>query len=630
MIRRGRPLCLPLFAHVRSRQFSEIAACGYMWARATTGGCPNGRRVAPTVVGLSRRSLGCPDGRRVPPAVAWGGLFRCVCADDGEVAKLPTMEKTSVEKKTPPRRGQRFWEPVADEYEVVVVGAGLGGLVAAALLARAGKKVLVLDGHYVAGGNATIFRRKRYEFDVGIHYLGDCGPNGTIPTVLRQCGVEDVRFRPMDADLEVITFPDFEFSIPRDKKTFEERLLERFPSERRGIARYFRFLAQVSRMQAASGSWAKEAITALRCPLVLRYMNKTFGEFLDSCTSNPQLRAILTAQNGTYAIAPGRVSSLLHAGLQNHYFENGGWYPEGGGQVMSDRLAEEIEKNGGEIRLVSKVSKIHVDEGRVSGVTFHNKHLGEKRVQTRAVVSNADLKRTVEELVGSEHFPEDFAKRTKSFEMALPLFTVFLGLDIPADQLPYGNSNRWVFGDYDFDAEYAHVTNGALPEKPFVYIATASHKDPNNKRIAPEGQTNMQLMTIAPPQASSWQVSEEDVRSGKYEASEGYQYTKAQLAERLIEQAEKAIPGLSKHIVFKEASTPLTHTRYTNSSGGTSYGIAATPEQFLQKRPSARTPIEGLFLAGASTRSGHGIVGVMQSGVVAAEKAGQFLERTKN
>jgi len=518
------------------------------------------------------------------------------------------------------RHGHRFWAPVAADYDVVVVGAGLGGLVSAALLSRAGKRVLVLDGHYVAGGNATVFRRKRFEFDVGLHYIGDCGPEGTIPRLLRACGAAAVRFRPMDDDLEEISFPDFDFTIPRDKMVFRERLLRRFPAERRGIDRYFRFLAQVDRVQRAQAAskWA-QLWALLRSPLVARYANKTFGEFLDSCSRDPRLRAIVTAQNGTYAVAPARVSAVLHAGLQNHYFVDGGWYPEGGGQVIADHLAEAVESNGGQIRLVSKVSRILVADGKVTGVTFANKHLGEKTVRCPRVVSNADLKRTVLELVGAEHFPADFVARVRDFEMALPLFVVFLGVDIPPGELPYGNRNRWLFEDYDFDAEYARVAGGAMPDKPFLYIATASLKDPDNRRLAPPGHTNLQLMTLAPAGAAAWGVAAEDVRSGAYEASESYQFAKSQLMERMIAQAERAIPGLRDHIVFKEAATPLTHTRYTGSTDGTSYGIAATPRQFLQHRPGARTPIRGLFLAGASTRSGHGIVGAMQSGERAAQ-----------
>jgi phytoene dehydrogenase-like protein len=288
--------------------------------------------------------------------------------------------------------------------------------------------------------------------------------------------------------------------------------------------------------------------------------------------------------------------------------------------VIADRLAEAIEAAGGDIRLRSRVTRIHVADGRVTGVTFENKHLGTTRVEAPVVLSNADLKRTVVELVGAEHFPPSWAERVAGFEMALPLFVVFLGLDIAPEQLPYGNVNRWWFGDYDFATSYAQVARGEMPDAPFLYVATASRKDPENSRIAPAGHSNVQLMTIAPPQLAFWRVSDDELRTGTYEANEGYQAVKNALMQRMIAAAEHVIPGLRDHIVFQEAATPLTHTRYTGSTGGTSYGIAATPEQFLERRPGAATPIAGLILAGASMRAGHGIIGAMTSGVQAAER----------
>jgi phytoene dehydrogenase-like protein len=516
----------------------------------------------------------------------------------------------------------RFRDPIAAAYDAVVVGAGMGGLVTAAQLARAGRRVLVVDGHYVAGGNATVFRRRRWEFDVGIHYLGDCGPEGTIPRILRACGAGGVRFRPMDDDLEVCTFPDLEFRIPRDKAKFHERLVERFPAEAAGIGRYFRFLAQVDRVQRAmmAPSRVRQLAALLRSPLVLRWGHQPLGRFLDSCTGDRRLRAVLTAQHGTYAMAPARVSAVLHAGLQNHYFVDGGWYPEGGGQVMADRLADAIEAAGGDIRLRTRATRIGLQSGRVTGVELESRHHGALRVAAPVVVSDADLKRTMLELVGAEHLPPAFVERVRQFEMALPFFVVYLGLDMPPSWLPYGNVNRWLFDGYDFDADYARLTGGELPERPFLYIATASKKDPDNRRIAPPGHTNLQVMTLVPASPVFWGVDEEAMRDGSYVRNEGYAFMKEELTRRVLAQAERVIPGLSAHIVYREAATPLTHTRFTGSTGGTSYGIAATPAQFLERRPGSRTPIAGLYLAGASTRSGHGIIGAMTSGMMAAEQ----------
>jgi phytoene dehydrogenase-like protein len=251
-------------------------------------------------------------------------------------------------------------------------------------------------------------------------------------------------------------------------------------------------------------------------------------------------------------------------------------------------------------------------------VAYDGRHLGTGVVRAPVVVSNADLKRTVLELVGPEHFPAAWVERVRGFEMALLLF-VFLGLDLPPEALPYGNVNRWLFGDYDVDDAYARLSSGEMPAHPFLYVATASKKDPDNPRIAPRGRTNLQIMTIAPAAPEFWGIDAEQLRTGTYVASEGYRFRKEQLAQRLIAEAERIIPGLSRHIVFREASTPLTHSRFTGSTGGTSYGISATPEQFLGGRPAARTPVAGLVLAGASTRSGHGIAGAMVSGVYAAD-----------
>jgi len=135
-------------------------------------------------------------------------------------------------------------------------------------------------------------------------------------------------------------------------------------------------------------------------------------------------------------------------------------------------------------------------------------------------------------------------------------------------------------------------------------------------------------MSIVPSDPTAWGVSEEDASSRNYRRSEGYRHHKLIYARSLIAAAERVFPGLSQQIAFEEVATPLTQSRYTGSTGGTSYGIAPTPGQFLLRRPGSKTEVGGLYLCGASCRTGHGIMGVALSGLMAAaEVTGDGLVR---
>jgi phytoene dehydrogenase-like protein len=518
-------------------------------------------------------------------------------------------------------RADRFRSLERDRFDVVVVGAGIGGLTAAALLARRGYSVLVLDQHYVAGGNATVFRRPGYEFDVGVHYIGDCAPGGSIPGILRAAGVDDVEFRPLDADgFDTLVFPDFTFQVPRGIHRYRERLLEQFPRERRGIDRYIRVLEQFDALQGLAVKPRKAWKVLPRSLTALRYATATLGSFLDTCTRDPKLRAALAAENGDYGQPPSRASLMLHAGLMLHYLKSGGYYPVGGGQVMSDRLADSIERNGGKILLRARVERIVVEDGRATGVVLFNKHVGRREVRAGTVIANSDLKRTLLELVGPEVLSPRTAKRVGDYEMSPALGVVYLGIrgDLAAEGLP--NTNYWVSRSYDFERIYENTRAGRFDPDPLVYISIASLKDPENRRIAPPGMTNLQLMSLAPSQPESWGVTPAQVESGAYSKVADYQEHKARYAARLIEGAERVLPGLRDRIVMQEVSTPLTHSRYTLSSGGTSYGLSLIPSQFFLRRPGARTEIENLYLCGASTRMGHGIMGAMMGGLEAASQ----------
>lgn len=513
-------------------------------------------------------------------------------------------------------RSQRFAEPDA-AYDVIVVGAGIGGLVSAALLSRRGRRVLVIDRHNVAGGNATIFRRPGYEFDVGLHYVGGCHPDGVIPRILRASGVDDVVFEEMDPDgYDVVVVPGLRLRVPKGIERFRERLRETFPAERRGIDRFISLLRQLQRCLRAWPRPMPTLAALLRSPGIARWGKRCYADVLESCTADPTLRAVLSAQHPGYALPPSRASALVGLGIVLHYLE-GAYYPRGGGQVLSDRLATSIETHGGHVRLRTRALRITVERGRVTGLDLETAHDGRRHVQAEAVISNADLKHTMGELLDASWASSKLARRVASFEMAPSMGVVYLGLSTDLALAGHPAANYWIHPDVDPEPQYAQAARGELPDKPAVFLTIGSLKDPSHAGMAPPGHTNVQAMSVAPSAAAAWGV--DDQASG-YRRSPAYRRAKQRFADTLLDVVEQVLPDVREQIDLLEVATPLTQIRYTGSSEGSAYGIASTPRQFGWSRPGPNTPVAGLFLCGASCRAGHGIHGAARSGLDAAAR----------
>lgn len=508
---------------------------------------------------------------------------------------------------------------IPESVDVAIVGAGLGGLTAGAYLAQQGVKVAVFDQHYVAGGCCTQFSRggprNRYNFDVGLHYIGDCGPEGKIPGMLADLGIT-LDYVPMDADgFDTLVFPDFRFPIPVGHDRFRDRFVEMFPEERRGIDRYVRFLKEIDALSHAMDknrgrmSWglALKALTGGR--LAAKYQHATLKDLLDSCTSNPQVQAVMAGQSGDYGVPPSRVCASLHAGLSNHYF-HGAYYPKGGGQVIADQLSQTIEAHGGSVHLRRGIEQIITESGRAVGVRTETYKNTQAEVRARAVLSNTDLRVTLDQLLPKAALPAAWQGRSEKFEMAAALFMTCLGIKGDMRERGMGHSNYWQFDSYDFEAFYD--TSGPVQARG-AYITSASIKDPQTRHHAPEGISNVEAMTVLSGKPSDWGISGK-AEDWDYKKDGQYQQIKERIEADMVRRVENLFPGSAENVVFKESATPMSHIRYTRASDGTGYGLAATPEQFFQNRPGYSGPIPGLYFAGASTRAGHGVVGSMMSG----------------
>lgn len=529
----------------------------------------------------------------------------------------PTRDSARRSHSTPP-----------EKVDVALVGCGLGGLTCAAYLARAGFTVACFDPHYVAGGCGTQFARKGpggwYNFDVGIHYIGDCGPEGGIPRLMRGAGVE-VDYVPMDQDgFDTLVFPELTFRVPANHDVYRDRLVEHFPAERKAIDRYLRFLREVDHVSAMMDrrggkmSLRMGLEVALRGRTLAKYQTATIQHVLDDCgLRSPLLRGVLLGQNGDYGLPPSEVSAVLHAGLVNHYL-HGAWYPRGGGQAFADQLADQVEANGGSIHLRRGIAEILVEGGRAVGVRTEPWRGVSHEIRADAVVSNADIKQTLLNLLPPEHVPSDVRSRAGNWKMADGIFMTFLGVEADLSAAGMRSTNYWVFEHPDFDRVYREARESPERHATAAYITSATLKDPDTHHHSPPGISSVEIMTLVPGRSSDWGVEWDDVTPWKYRKSEAYKALKDRIEGELVAKLEGQFPGLTDHIVFRESATPVTHSRYTRATDGTGYGLACTPDQFLQKRPGYRGPLDGLYFCGASMRAGHGVVGAMRSGYLAA------------
>ena len=388
--------------------------------------------------------------------------------------------------------------------------------------------------------------------------------------------------------------------MPADWVEYERRVAAMAPGDTESIARYMSIVRAVARQ--VQGEVGDELAT---------WAFRSVEDLYDECGLGSSARAALTHWSGLYGSGPRDTSVAMHAVITDHYMR-GAYYPEGGGQVLPARLVEVIEAHGGEVRVHAPVRRVIVEGGRACGVELTSGEV----LRAPAVVSNADYHRTMLELVGPQHLDTTTVDAVRAAVTTLPLFIAYVVVDrdLFADR---PNTNEFVFPDDParlFDALEA----GRFADEPFTYLSSASRKDPTNSGVCPPGQSNFQLMTLAPRGPEIWGVDGDVGQGARYRRGPEYRELKQRIADQMLDQAEELLGSFRDDIVHLEMASPLTHQRYTASTDGTSYGLQHSPTQIGPLRPGYTTEIDGLFLVGQSTTMGHGIVGTMMGGVACA------------
>ncbi len=528
-------------------------------------------------------------------------------------------------------------------YDLVVIGAGGGGLSTAAVLSQAGYDTIVLEQHHAVGGYMCNFERMGYRFEASLHAIDGLDPSphpsdatwtaGMNVSTFEVLGIYDrldlVRADPMYR----VVYPDLDLEIEADPELYLAQLQELWPEEAEGLAAMFAMLRDVDEVMRViisfqyagkdiAGADAAEFFAEItdrglmdQLMLVQSFMlDTTLSEFMADYISDPALISLWTQLAGFAGAQPDDVAALFFLVMWNSYHFGGYYYLEGGSQAISDALAEVIEDQGGRIRLNSLVTGIDIEDGRATRVRTSDGACFE----ARWVVSNANAPATLLDMVGAEHLPADdpedpfhpdrIAQGTPdSLDIGLPAFQVCLGVDTDYRHL-FGATHEVMFSDSSDQAEnFQYYFDSDIDHAPYA-IANYTVLDPDN---APAGHNAICLTSML---MYDWQ---EEWRWAESHAA--YQELKDEVAWTLVARAEADfLPGLSEHVEVLEAGAPHTLKGFTLNPEGTIFGWDNTPEQSMNRRMPQQTPIENLLLAGAWTFPGGGQSAVLSGGAIAA------------
>ncbi len=489
---------------------------------------------------------------------------------------------------------------MSGRFDALVIGSGLGGLTAAALLARHGRRVLVLERHYLAGGYATTFQRLRGRalFDVSLHGMGGLDEHGLVRRKLEQCGVwERLSFvRPACAYRHV--FPHHDLRVPQgDAQAYVAVMSELFPEQREGLRRLFDEVLRTYEQYAVAQERAfKDFYSNVRAyALLIKYSRLSVMQMFAQFVTDATCRTVLAGQWSYQGVPPSRLPGITFCVFWAESVLGGTNYPIGTCQALVTAFVDVIREQGGEVRLKSPVAHVRVEDGRVRGVRL----AGGEEHDAEIVIANANPYHVVHELVGAQHFPDAYLRRLQLLRPGLSSFLMYLGLDENLPQLRELEDYEIVLTpSYDVDQQYAHSLAGD------VHLSEVTLTLPGNLPLPPDPNAlcvaNVSTLSGYAPWVG---LSPRD-----------YAARKAWLAERVLARVETVLPDLRRHVQLQVTATPLTNVRYTGNADGAIYGFEKTLDQFSLTRQMSRSPVAGLYFASAWTFPGGGYSGAVWSG----------------
>ncbi len=502
-----------------------------------------------------------------------------------------------------------------ETYDSIIIGSGMGSLTTAAILAKQGHKVLVLERHYEPGGFTHTFKRKGYEWDVGIHYIGEVQrENSIIKKLFDYISNNQLKWEDMGEVYDKIIIGNKQYDFVKGVQNFISKMISYFPKEERAITEYVRLVFDANKV--SKNFYLDKALPPILSKLIggkmrkpyLKYADKTTYEVLRGLTNNEELIKVLSGQYGDYGLAPKKSSFVMHAAVARHYF-SGGSFPIGGSSQIVKSVVPIIAAAGGTILISAEVAHIIVENNTAKGV----KMLDGKTFLAKYIISGAGIMTTYHKLLPqSTIVRHKLNEQLQQVERSVAHACLYIGLEGSPAELALPKTNYWIYpDDLDHDGCVDRYLKDLDADFPVVYISFPSAKDPDWSNRYP-GKSTIDIITLVPYEAfENWS----DTRWKK--RGEAYDALKEKIAVRLLEVLYKHIPQVKGKVDYYELSTPLTTQHFINYDKGEIYGLDHTPKRFRQRFLKPKTPVKNLYLTGQDIMTA-GVGSALFSGVLTA------------
>ena len=487
-------------------------------------------------------------------------------------------------------------------YDAIVIGSGMGGLVTATQLAAKGAKVLVLERYLIPGGSAGYFERNGYRFDVGASMIFGFGKQGTTNLLTRALDAVKMETETISDPVQIhYHLPNgLEVEVHRDYEQFLQALIHYFPHEEKGIRGFYGECWDVFNCLNAMELLSLEEWRYLfrvffqnprGCLGLVKYLPQNAGDIACRHIKDPLLLKFIDMECYCWSVVPANRTPMINAGMvfsDRHY--GGINYPKGGVGQIPLKLAEGLEKVGGEIRYRSRVKQILLEGKRAIGVELIT---GEK-IYAKRIISNATRWDTFEKLLPDTHKPASEKQWDRRYQKSPSFLSLHLG--VKADLLPK-----------DMACHHILLDNWDRMEEPesTIFVSIPTLLDPD---LAPPGYHI--IHTFTPSWIEDWQGLD----------TKTYQQKKEDASQRLIDRLESILPGLDQALDYEEIGTPRTHRRFLGREDGTYGPIPRHKLPGLLTMPFNRTSIPGLYCVGDSTFPGQGLNAVAFSGFACAHR----------